>query len=370
MLKNIIKYIKQNLAPISVVFICMYALYLRLMLLAQRALGQDDIWQLNQMRGSFFELLKSIPMNEVCSYLSGDYYLIYPFFKIFGYNRWGLAIPHILFTILGFYILYLICRRYFKTIWGYLITFIIVCFNDVLISHATVIRVYAVLPTLVLASLYLSQLLIDKKFQLSIGKKIATGLFFIMLIWFHVYGILIFFCTLIFALLNRKKDDLTWPLMKELFKFVLILLIIAMPFWLYSVFGPRYGLGQNNMDPNKYLRITEFKMTVTDYIPSPLMNPLGFLKAVFGNLVGLKKLYFLLLGVIFPFILPLKNRLKLILLFIIAVLVPIISLYIFDNLVVYFFIPRQFIWVIPIFAFYLGWSWDSFFEFLKHRRAP
>jgi len=36
---------------------------------------------------------------------------------------------------------------------------------------------------------------------------------------------------------------------------------------------------------------------VFQHIPNPLENTAGFLKAVFGNLVGLKKLYFLLAGI-------------------------------------------------------------------------
>lgn len=50
-----------------------------------------------------------------------DYVLIYPFYKIFGKNKWGLALPHIFITLVGFYLLYILCRKYFKTIWGYLV---------------------------------------------------------------------------------------------------------------------------------------------------------------------------------------------------------------------------------------------------------
>ncbi len=364
MLKKIIKYTKQNFVPIAVTFICIYALYLRLMKLYRHELWADELWQLNQMRGSFLELLKQLSTHEVCSYLSGDYYLIYPFFKMFSFNKWGLAIPHIIVTILGFYLLYLICKRYFKTVWGYLITFVVVCFNGILITYATEIRVYAVLPTLALASLYLTQLLVDNYFQISVVKKTAIGMFFIMLIWFHAYGIIIFFCTLTFALFNRKDSGPIRPLIKSLFKFMLVIFCIAMPLWLYSVFGPRVALGQNKMSPVIFLKLIGHKMSVTDYIGGLFESPVRFMKGVFGSLVGLKKMYFLLLGAIFPFILPFKDRFKLIFFLITCVFIPIALIYILDVIVVYHFVPRQFVWVIPFFALYLGWSWESFFDYI------
>jgi len=92
------------------------------MKLAQHELWSDELHQLGMMEGSFLDLIKLLPVKEYCSYLSGDYYLIYPFFKIFSYNKWGLAIPHIIATIIGFYILYLICKKYFKSIWGYIVS--------------------------------------------------------------------------------------------------------------------------------------------------------------------------------------------------------------------------------------------------------
>lgn len=353
MLKDIIKYIKQNLAPILTTVICVFALYLRLLKLYRHELWLDEMWQLNQMTGTFSDFLKQLPVKEVGSYLSGDYYLIYPFFKAFSFNKWGLAIPHIILTILGFYLLYLICKRYFKTFWGYMVVFAIVCFNSTLINHATEIRVYAVLPTLALASLYLAQLLIDSNFQLSTVKKIGIGLFFIILILFHIYGILIYSCTLISALLNRKSATSIRSLIKNLFKFMSIVLIIAIPVLIYCSFiGP-------------HLEASAYKCSVTDFIPGPFLNPVGFLKGVLGNLLGFKILYFLLLSIVFPFILPFKDRLRLILFFATLILMPLVLIYILDTIVVYFFIPRQFIWIIPFFALYLGWSWDCFFVFLK-----
>ena len=309
------------------------------------------LFQLNLMSGSFIDLLKSVPDHAYCSYITGDYYLIYPFFKIFSYNKWGLAIPHIIATILGFYILYLICKRYFKTIWGYLITFSVVCFNATLINHATEIRTYAVLPTLALATFYFSQLLVDQNINMSIKKKWAIGIFFVLVIWFHAYGIAILSLPLIFSLLTKQKDKSFKVILKDTAKFLSIVFLVAMPLWIYSVFGPHYVWQNLNVD-------------VFKFIPNPFENIMGFSKAIFGNLIGYKKLYFLLIGLTFPFLVFYKDRFQQISFLIITVFIPIGLIFSVDVRTKYWFLQRQFIWVMPLFAFFLGWSWDSLFYYI------
>jgi len=95
-----------------------------------------------------------------------------------------MAIPHILVTILGFFLLYKICQRHFKTVLGFVVTFSIVCFNQYSIFHSFELRPYAVLPTLVLASCYLSDSFVSEYDRLSRNKKISIGLFYIFTIWF------------------------------------------------------------------------------------------------------------------------------------------------------------------------------------------
>lgn len=334
------------------IFISIYALYLRLFYLAQHELWADEIWQLGAMQGSFIDLLKWIPKNQYCSYLCGDFYLIYPFFKIFSYEKWGLAIPHIAATILGFYILYLICKLYFKTLLGYIITFSIVCFNSTLIKHATEIRTYAVLPTLALAVFYFSQQLANQNIKMSIRKKWMIGIFFILVIWFDVYGASIVFLSVIFSLFSKYDDEYFKIILKYIARFMAIVFCIAMPVWFFCVFGPHYNWRQCNIN-------------TFDFIPNPLVNLIGFLKGIFGNLIGCKKLYFLLIGIIMPFIVPYEHKSKQIAFLVIMVFLP-IGL-VFTNAVVlkYWFIQRTFIWVMPFFALFLGWSWDSLFIYLK-----
>lgn len=350
-IKKSIRYIIKNRIPFSVSVICAYALYLRIMHLYHHTLWIDELYYLKPLQGTFLELLKTIPKVAYCSYLSGDLYLFYPFSKIFSYNKWGLSIPCIISTVIGLYMLYLISKRYLKSLWGYIITFGIVCFNATLINHATEIRTYAFLPTLALATFYSYQRIADLNFKLNKKKKIGAVIFFIFVIWFHVYGILMFLSCFLFAILSKCREKEFKVYFKNAISFTGIILCLAMPLWLYSVFGPQL----NNQSTNAF-----------EYIPNPLHNVLGFLKGVFGNLVGFKKLYFLLLGAIIPFIFPYEDRHRQILFLTAIVIIPISSIFLFDMIKKYWFIQRQFIWIMPLFAFFLGWAWDSFLMLLKH----
>lgn len=353
-LPEYIKSKRNYFIPSAVISICLLALYLRSVKLFYHELWVDEIYQVDQMRGTFLSMIKRLPVNEFCSYLSGDYYLTYPFFKIFSYNKWGLSIPHIISTLLGFFLLYLLCKRYCKSIWGYVITFGVICFNDTMIEHATEIRTYAVLPTLALACLYFWLKLIDSNYCLSRGKRIAIGVFFILTIWFHVYGVIIFSFTGLYALVTRLKNKAIFAILRNTSFFVFIIFCITLPLWFISVFG-------------RHLDSTKFNFDTFQFIPNPLQNSIGFLKGVFGNLLGSKKLYFLLLGVIFPFVIPYNDRFRQILLLVVLVFVP-IGVILFANILThYWFIQRLFIWVIPFFALFIGWSWDSAIIYLKNK---
>lgn len=351
MLKSSIKYIQKNFIPISVAVICAYALYLRLMVLHRHTLWADELYQINLMKGSFLDLIKILPQADYFAYLNGDFYLLYPFFKIFSYNKWGLALPHIVITIAGFYLLYLICKRYFKSIWTYLITFVIICFNATLINHATEIRPYAVLPTLALAIFYLFQRIADENFKLSTPKKIGAIALSVLMIWFHIYGILMFFTSFLFTVLSKYKEKDFKAFFKGALSFTAVVLCFAMPFWLHSVFRPHLDYGI--MGDCTFL-----------FIPNPFHDIVGFLKGIFGNLIGFKKLYFLLLGAIIPFVFFYQDKYKQLLFLFLNILVPISLIFLSNLATKHWFLQRQFIWVMPLFAFFLGWAWDSLFVLL------
>lgn len=344
------KNIRQKLIIFFVLIISIFAFYLRLSKLSKHDFNVDEQYQISVAQAPFIDFIKALPHIEFCSYISGDYILTYPFVKLFSSNKWGLAIPHIILTILGFYLLYLICKLHFKTIWGYVITFTLMCFNATLINHATEIRVYAVLPTLALGVFYFSQILIEK-IDMDLKKRWLLGIFFVLVIWFHPYGILMMFSCFAYSLATKLHTPAYGIIFRKTVTFLIVVFCIAMPLWFLSVFGPHV----------EYVKIS----LPFEFIPNPLMNTTGFLKAIFGNLVGYKKLYFLIIGTIFPFLIPYKERFTQIVFLLILVFIPIQLILLSDLWANYWFIQRQFIWVMPLFAFFLGWTWDSFFMLLK-----
>ena len=332
-----------------------WGLFLRFQWRLNRAFHDDEIWQFSIMTGTFREMLKILPEREFCSYLSGDFYLIFPFYKIFGRNELGLAIPHIMITILGFYFLYLVCRIHCKNVLGFIIAFSIMSLNATLIQHSFEIRVYAVLPTLALASYYFMHLLVAENARMSMKKKIGIGIFFILLIWFHVYGILIAFFPAVYFLTVKIKDPLFKAIFVNMVKFFSVVLLVAMPLWIVSVFGKHLGYAHVDLGPGGVFR----------FIPDPLSDLKGFLGGVFGNLLGYKKLYFLYLGVPIAFALSKRKRTEQISFLIILIFLPILLLLSVAINRNYWFVQRQFIWVIPFCAVFLGWCWGSILEYVS-----
>jgi len=331
--------------------IFLYGMYLRVLQLDGHEFTGDELWQLWLMEGSFLGMIKQLPSMEFFTYLSGDYYLIYPFFKIFEYNKWGLAIPHFFSTVLGFYLLYRIGRLHFKTPFGYIISFLIVSFNSTMIYHATEIRVYAVLPTLSLGAYLIIHSMMVGNEKIQPLKKWLYDLLLVIIILFHVYGVFIVFFPLVYLIWDsRRTNDYTQRL-KYLAKHFVIIGVLTMPIWLYSVFGPH----------NSWYKLDHGEELTFAFIPNPLINIVGFLKGIVGNLVGYKKFYVFLIGIagllIIPY--PLREKLRQIVLTIIIVLMPIGVILILDIRNDYWFVQRQFIWVMPFFALFLGWIWDS-----------
>src|SRR5258708_2399835 len=108
---------------VAVVF-SIWGLCLRAQSLAPRNLWNDEVNQwINTVGplGPFWE--RSFKQESTC--FPGDYLLTYPFIRIFGYNKWGNAIPHIMATVIGFYFLHLICQRYLKSLWATAIAFLV-----------------------------------------------------------------------------------------------------------------------------------------------------------------------------------------------------------------------------------------------------
>ena len=235
-----------------------------------------------------------------------------------------------------------------------MIAFLIVCLNQELIFHSFEIRTYAVLPTLALGTFCL----LDKVFTQEAPVKRFTffGIqaFLVFTIWWHLYGIfMIVLSSLYFAGARLRSDGLK-KVFGETARALAPALIVAMPLWLFSVFGEKQRMVFTHM---------------FEFIPNPLENTVGFLKAIFGNLMGDKRLYILLLGPVLAGLLPHPDRYKQIGFFLCLVALPIAALLALDAHNQYWFVQRQFVWVIPYFALYVGWCWESAVTYLLRATA-
>jgi len=206
--KNYPQNYQSKIHPLMVVIpLSLYGLYKRFLFRATHDLWHDELHQARICSKPFFQFLKELPGYDYCKYLNGDYVLTYPFFQIFGMNKWGLAIPHVIITILGFYFLYQICKKQFKSVWAYAVTFGIFSFNATLIRHAFEIRPYSVLVTLSIAVYYFVSLLMKQQSNLSRFQKWAVGIFLVFTIWFHPYGLLIVFFISLYIWFSLSMEE-------------------------------------------------------------------------------------------------------------------------------------------------------------------
>ena len=350
-MKRVISLINKFSRPVVSLLISVWALYLRFDCLAKRDLWGDEIYQISRTVGPLKPFWQRISYGDFTCF-PGDYLLTYPFINFFGSNKWGLAIPHIIVTALGFFLLYLLCKRHFKTIVGYMVTFGIVCFNQHLIFHSFELRPYAVLPTLAIASCYLSDVLVCENVKMDFWKKFFIGLFFVATIWFHAFGIMIVFLPLAFFLFSRRKEESFGIIFRDVFKFSLTVLTISLPLWLWYVSGSASGTGKWD-----YSNTQTYPFT---YVLNPLFGFWKFFdRVVLYNLIGYTPFYFLLGGLIFFIIIPFKEKLKKFAFFLILILLPIELILEASLISGYWFLIRQYIFVAPLFAFFLGWLWDS-----------
>lgn len=353
-LKQLGLFFKKFRYEITAIIITAYGMYLRFMCLAHRELWADEIATLQAYTGAFKPVWQRQHLVDL-SFFQGDYIISWPFVSLFKDNKWGLAIPHILFTLLGFYFLYLICKRYFHSIFAWVATFSLVAIHRDLIFHSFELRPYAVLPTLALAVFYFTEQVLSSRYHLSLIRKVLIGLFYLFTIVYHCYGAVILFCTFVYFLLCESGERTFGEIFKLNYRFIGSIVLIGLPLFLW------YALYNDFV-------INGFGSELFYYIPDPLVNLFGFIKVILCCLAGNKILYFLAISLTFPFLLPYRDRLRQIGFMLILIILPIMTVFSFTIFAGYTFVPRQFIWAMPLFAFLVGWCFDSFAIFIKQGR--
>jgi len=352
----LIHFLKKNLRVFMAILFTFLGLYLRFKKLANRDLWNDEVYQLSMTIGHFKPVWQRFNSGDLTCF-PGEYLLNYPFVRFFGSNKWFINIPHYIAAIFGFYFLYLICKKHLKTFWGFIIAFLILCFNGNLIFHAFEFRPYAVLPALSLASFYFSEVVVSEWQQLSTLKKSLIGGVFISVIIYHAYGIVIVgICLLYFIILEANKKSYK-DVVEKMIPFLLPVGVLGFLLFIWYALGTTWAYLQGG------------NRNTFDFYPNPSNDFVHFLRQVFANLMAHKQYgqKHLALGIWVSFLLPHKDRFKQIGFFLLIIILPILLILMSDLYSGYWFLDRQFIWVMPLYAFFLGWCWDTIFIFIQER---
>ena len=92
MTKKISNFLKSKIViHAGVILLTIIGFYFRVQSRAHLGMWVDELYVVNALSHceSLMDLIRNLPHLEFSSYLSGDYYLIFPFFKMFGDNKWG-----------------------------------------------------------------------------------------------------------------------------------------------------------------------------------------------------------------------------------------------------------------------------------------
>ncbi len=349
-----ISFFQTNSRKLIALIGCVYGLYLRSQVYAQRGLNTDELNQLNYTSTDhILPFWNKYTAAELTAF-PGDYLLTLPFIKIFGTSKWAIAVPHIIVTIIGFYLLYLICTRYLKTTLAWIITFSIVALNSTLQYHSFELRPYGVLPTLYLAVFYCSEIIVCHYQETTRLKKFLIGLFFVLVVVYHAYGIMMIALCLFYFILSNSRDKPFIDTLRVIAPFAIGFSLVAIPlfFWYATRISDAYN----------YEGFVARKLNTFDYIPNPLTTLNNFFRSVFNYLMGYKKIKFLINGILLCFLIPHPDRFRQIGFFLILIILPLELILSADVHTGYWFIQRQFIWIVPLYALFIGWCWDSIFQ--------
>ena len=347
-----------------VVALMVIGVVLRLWCLWSRDLWHDEIYQFTSMKGAFKPFWQHHTYGDHTAF-PGEYLLHYPFVQIFGMNKWALAIPHMLFMAWGFWLLYALCRIWGMGVAGVIAAFVVYVFNGNLIFHALEFRPYAVLPVLAMASLYFSERILSGAFKEWRGWQTAFwGILFVFGMGYHAYGFLIMGLPFLYAFLDRKffRGGLRIELSGGIGFFLGLVILLGGVIWVWYASFSNMGLSSN--------MIEQARPDVFEFIENPLVAPHLFMGRTFANLVRSIPGYVLVLLAIGSFLGACQEKGRRAFFFIGMVLLPIMLIFAVDLLNHYWFLHRQFVWVMPFMALWIGWCLDEFSKILKQRTMP
>lgn len=331
---------KQKICRIAIVGLFAWGFYLRFARFASRELWIDEIEQVQNITISLSKMLFKYLPNLMGGF-PGDWLLTWPLAHLSA-NKWIITLPHVIATILGFYYFYRIVADEVLSRIAVVVALTMFVLNRELIFHAFEIRPYAVLPTIALA-FYLYAKNIVQTPDLKLDQKIAWIFSIVFVLLFHSYGIVMVFTFLLYHLLVSRKGTSFWETVRKLAGPTCLAGLLASPAWCY------YGVSSNKYGLDTFA----FCGRGLSKVLSCVFGNLGDFSIRYGWVLS----FLIVLGALFIRDHWQKQR---IIFLITIILMPITLIFVPDVVSQYWFVQRQFIWVIPFWCLLTAHSVQAF----------
>ena len=242
---------------------------------------------------------------------------------------WVLS-PKFITTILGAIVFFVLCSQFIHGWLGVFFASVILAFHPILIQHGLEFRPYGILPELAIFNLFLAYKFINKP-----SKLICAFYFPLIFLTFiyHAYGILIAGLPFLFcAIKGRVKPNMA----------IAGVFLVSSLAWCYYASYSTFGFTPNDVQT----KVNPFQFMPANTL---LENTISLL---FGNMALCTTIMPLLL-------LSLIKHSKDVLFLVLLIVLPIVLIMLVDLKTSYWIHARQWTWVIPFFALFVGRQIDN-----------
>ena len=335
------------------VLLCICFNYVRLKYRIEQPLAEDERFQVHYMKSYSLDMdglksyVKRLPTTDRGRLPLSDYLICWPLAHWFSQNKYVMCIPYVLAANLFFWLFAFVnwgeflrsvkepLSKAFSFNWLNLISVSFFTFNETAIKHAFEIRNWGAFTCL---QGILSFLLTWKMTQNRFRWKYLFGC--LLILGFHFYGVIMLGISLAshtasmsYQLENKPGKKTLQESMKtcsSAYGTFIVACLIASPLWLI------YGGPLQGVNTHEYIHLgwRGIIQVFSLLFHNPVLRNLSILPLVFGTVWMLKRWH---MPIIFA---------------IMMVEIPILTIYALDLLNSYWFVQRQFLWVVPY--------WDVF----------
>jgi len=205
---------------------------LRIYKIGDYGLWIDEITSLRHIESGFFSIMRNLSLHSV--HPPFYFWFLHLWVKFFGDTHFVLRLPSLIFGIITIYLIYLIGSNLFDKKVGLYSSFLgAISLHH--IFHSQEVRMYTLLPLLAFLSFFLFYRLLKENRPFLRFLYIIVS---IIMVYTHLYGLLIIFSQLCYALffLKQKKKLVMFFLMQ------ILIFLIYLPI-IYNIILPRIPLG-------------------------------------------------------------------------------------------------------------------------------